>query len=298
MAAMCARCGAPNPDGNLYCQNCGNALAAPIPAGAAVAVGAPTAIPGPPPGPPPGFPAPMIAPGGYQSPYYTPTGPVAPVQRAPLTLIVAGIAALVLVMAGAGTALALLGTHRNSPAPSSTSSGLGSALSSPSPGVTPSPVASPVSTASKTESNSGLSVTLPAGWTVVNSNDETLVLSDPDGGGSVLLASGASSPAQTALENKSQIDDYFKSNYPDSTSCPNTTTANTTFNGASGVSWVLCFTVTSGGHSVAGTASLFAGANSSGSVYYLVMVVTAQGNLGNYLNVAKPVLQSVQWKLG
>lgn len=298
MPVLCARCGAPNPDGNAYCQSCGSPLAAPVPAEVATAVAPPSAIPGPPPGPPPGFPAPVMGPGGFQSPYYTPTGPVPPVHRTPWTLIIAGVVALVLVMAGAGTALALLGSHKNSPPSTTTSGGLGSALSSPSPGVTPSPVASPVTTSATTQSNDGVTVTLPAGWSVVSSNSETIVLSDPDGGGSVLLASGTSSPPQTALDNKSQIDDYFKNNYPDAQSCPNTTTANTTFNGVTGISWVLCFTVTAGGHSVPGTASLFVGANSSGTVYYLVMVVTQQGNLASYLNVVKPVLQSVQWKLG
>ena len=44
-------------------------------------------------------------------------------------------------------------------------------------------------------------------------------------------------------------------------------------------------------------ASLFAGANGSGSVYYIVMVLTPQDNLQSYLTAAKPVLQGVQWKL-
>ena len=35
----------------------------------------------------------------------------------------------------------------------------------------------------------------------------------------------------------------------------------------------------------------------SGSVYYVVMVLTRQDNLQAYLNVTKPVLQGVHWKL-
>jgi uncharacterized membrane protein len=42
---------------------------------------------------------------------------------------------------------------------------------------------------------------------------------------------------------------------------------------------------------------MFAGANSSGSVYYFVMVLTTDGNLGGYINTVKPVLQTVHWKL-
>src|SRR5882672_10215203 len=99
MALTCARCGAQNPDGNLYCQACGTALTA---AGAV----ATAALPGPPPGPPPGayagppagIPAPVAAPGGYQSPYYTPVGVAAPVHRTPWMLIIAGVLALTVLM--------------------------------------------------------------------------------------------------------------------------------------------------------------------------------------------------------
>jgi hypothetical protein len=60
---------------------------------------------------------------------------------------------------------------------------------------------------------------------------------------------------------------------------------------------MVCFTLTDGTHSIPAAASLFAGANASGNVYYVVMVLTRQDNLQNYLNVAKPVLQGVHWKL-
>lgn len=300
MPVLCARCGTQNPDGNLYCQACGNPLMAPAPGGVATAV-APGGIPGPPPGPPPGYAPPMVAPGVYQSPYYTPTGPGVQVHRTPWTVVVAGVVALVLVMAGAGTALALLGNHNKNSGGNSTSSnattGIGAGLASPSPGVTPSPIASPVSTSATTESNDGVTLTVPVGWTVQAKDTETIILIDPDSEGSLTVESGASSPAANALDNKKQIDDYFTSNYPDARACPNTTTANTTFNGVSGISWVLCFTVTVGSRSVAGAASLFVGANGSGSMYYLVMLVTQQNNLANYVGICKPVLDTIQWKL-
>src|SRR5438270_10464251 len=137
MALTCARCGAQNPDGNLYCQACGT----PLTAAGGVATAAPS---GPPPGayagPPVGIPPPVAAPGGYQSPYYTPQGVAAPVHRTPWMLIIAAVLALTVLMAGLGTALAVIG-NRNSPG----GSGIGSPLTSPAPGVTPTPVGSPTS---------------------------------------------------------------------------------------------------------------------------------------------------------
>ena len=92
--------------------------------------------------------------------------------------------------------------------------------------------------------------------------------------------------------------DYLAAAAPaGSTNLKVTSTTNTTFNGAKGISWTMCFTLTSGSHSVPAAASIFAGANASGSVYYVVMVLTRQDNLQAYLNVTKPVLQGVHWKL-
>jgi hypothetical protein len=68
-------------------------------------------------------------------------------------------------------------------------------------------------------------------------------------------------------------------------------------NGVPGISWTLCFTLTSGANSVPAAASVFSGANSGGSVYYLVMVLTTESNLNGYVTAAKPVVSSVHWKL-
>ena len=242
----------------------------------------------------------MAGPGGYQSPYYAPSAPGAPVHRTPWMLIIAGVVGLVVLMAGCGTAIAVLGNRSNA---GNTSGTTLSDLPSPSPAGTPTPIASPISTPSvnssgvATESNDGLTMPVPAGWTVANKDSESIVLTDPNSEGSVTAASGTSSPAQTALENKATLDSYFKQNYPDTRICPGTSVTNTTFNGARGVSWALCFTLTAGGHSVAAAASLFTGANSSGGVYYVVMVITRQDNLKAYLAGAKPVLSGIHWKL-
>ena len=129
MALTCARCGAQNPDGNLYCQACGTPLAAP----AGVTSGA---FPGPPPGPPPGMAPPPPA---YASPYYAPAGAPVPVHRTPWTLIVAAVVALVVLVGGFGTAFAIL---KNGGSPSTSGAAIGD-VASPTPGLSSSPIASP-----------------------------------------------------------------------------------------------------------------------------------------------------------
>ena len=239
---------------------------------------------------------PTFARGAYQTPYYQPSGVAVPVHRTPWMLIIAGVVALVILMAGFGTVFAVIASRggNNTAGP-----GVGD-VPSPTPAITPSPIASPTTTPSTTgttESNNGLTVPVPAGWSVAAKDNESIVLSDPNGQGSVSLGSGPSVPAQTAQDNKTTVDNFFKSKYPDTRACPNTSAKTTTFNGASGISWTICFTLTSGSNNVPAAASIFAGANSSGSVYYAVMVLTRQDNLQSYLNTAKPVLQGVVWKL-
>src|ERR1700704_4212872 len=165
MALTCARCGALNPDGNQFCQACGTPLttAAVAPPAAAPAwasappppssAGAPPAaapgwavVPPPPPAVPPApsvaYASPPPAPVAYASPYYSPIGaaPQAPVHRTPWVLIASAVVALIVLMAGCGTAIALLGGKL------SVSGGLTSDLPSPSPAGSPIPVgASPPS---------------------------------------------------------------------------------------------------------------------------------------------------------
>jgi hypothetical protein len=283
MAVTCARCGTQNPDGNQFCQACGTPLAV------AAAPPAPGAVlPGPPPGPPP----PQA---GYQSPYYAPSavGPQPPVHRTPWILIISAIVVLVVLMAGCGTAIAVFSNrtsgHGNSP-------GL---LPSPSPAGAPSPVASPspVSKSRRTASNKGETFILPAGWTVQSQDDETILITNPNGDGSVTVGSGASSPAQTAQQNKDTIDKFFQGKYPDTKTCAGTKTTTGTLNGAAGIFWDLCFTLSSGGQSVQAETPLFAGANSSGSVYYIVLLLTSQTNVQTFIKDATPILQSIKWKL-
>ena len=238
----------------------------------------------------------MTGPGGYASPFFTPAAQTAPVHRTPWTFIVAGVVALVVLMAGCGTAFAIIGS-RSHPA---VSGGVGVPdLPSPTPATSPSPVASPtpVTYGNTTASNDGVSVSVPSGWVVANTDSETIVITDPNSEGEVTIASGASNPAQTAQDNKATVDSALRTKYPDTHTCPGSTTTATVFNGAHGISWTLCLTLTDGAHSLPAVASVFTGANSSGSVYYAVVVVTRADNLSNYLDEAKPVLASVRWKL-
>jgi zinc-ribbon domain len=283
MAVTCARCGTQNPDGNQFCQACGTPLAV----AAAQPVAPVSALPGPPAAPPP-------PPPGYQSPYYAPSavGPQPPVHRTPWTLIIAAIVVLVLIMAGCGTAIAVLGSRNSG------NQGAG-ILPSPSPAGTPSPVATPTptTTGGGTASNSGVAFILPAGWTVANKDDQSITITNPDGNGSITIGSGASNPAQTAQQNKDTVDKFFQTTYPDAKTCSGSKTGSATLNGAVGIVWELCFTLTSGGQSVPAAAPLFAGANSDGSVYYVILLLTTQANVKNFVTQAGPILDSVQWKL-
>jgi hypothetical protein len=292
MALICARCGTQNPDGNQFCQACGTPLAVP---GASPFVGPPGGLPSPPtalPGPPM---APPPPPAGYQSPYYSPSavGPQPPVHRTPWTLIIAAVVVLVLVMVGIGTGIALLGARANN---HDSASGI---LPSPSPAGTPSPVTTPTpaTTSSGTASNQGETFTLPSGWTVQSQDSETITITNPNGNGSVSVGSGPSSPTQTAQQNKDTIDKFFIGKYPDTKTCAGSKTTNGSLDGASGIFWELCFTLSSGGQSIQAGAPLFAGANADGSVYYVVLLLTSQSNMKAFIAEAAPILQSIQWKL-
>jgi len=294
VALTCARCGAQNPDGNQFCQACGTPL---VPAAAPVATGV---ISGPPAGmapppPPAGLPPPVMSPSGYQSPYYVPTAPAPPVHRTPWVLIVGAIAGLVVIMAGCGTAFAVL-SNRNSV---NTGGGITAGLPSPSPEGSPSPIGSPtpISGQATKASNAGVVVPVPAGWSVSSSDSESITLADPSGKGVVTVGSGSSSPVQNAQQNKDQLDQFFKSHYPDSKPCPNTSTTNGTLNGVKGLFWTLCFTLTSGSRSAPAAAALFTGANGDGSIYYAVLELATQDNLQFVIGETKPILQGIQWKL-
>jgi hypothetical protein len=321
MALTCARCGAQNPDGNQFCQACGT----PLTAAAAPPPAAPAWIAPPPPGPPvpaaPGAPppapawsvapqqappsapasiaplayaSPPPAPVGYASPYYTPAAayPQAPVHRTPWILILAAIFGLIVLMAGCGTAIALLNNGR-----ATVTGGITSDVPSPTPAGSPSPIASPITLTGPTASNDGMTVPVPAGWVVDAKDNVQITLADPSGAGVMTIASAPSNPTSTAEEQKNSVDQVFSSKYPDYKPCPNTKTTTGSLNGPQGIFWTVCFTLTSGSQSFSAAASMFVGVNSGGSVFYGVILITRQDNLPNFLTEAAPVLKGIQWKL-
>jgi hypothetical protein len=243
-----------------------------------------------------------MPPPNYMSPYYAASavGPQPMVHRTPWMLIIGAIAGLVLVMAGCGTAIALLGRNNSTqanttgitlpPVPHPSPTG------SPKPGETPKASPSPVSTSASTVSNTSESITLPAGWTVQSKDTETITVTNPSGGGSITIGSGTSNPKQTIQQNKDTVDKFFTSQYPDTQNCPNSKTTTAPLNGASGIFWELCFTLTSGGQSIQAGAPVFAGANSDGSVYYVVILLTSYANMDSFITESTPILQSIQWK--
>jgi hypothetical protein len=311
MALTCARCGAQNVDGNLYCQVCGTPLGA-MPAAAQAPPAyapppGPSAPPPGPPGPPPGPPGPppgqqvayasppgFASPPGYQSPYYVPSAAAPPTQvhRTPWLLILGAVVVLVVVMAGVGTAVALL----HSQAGTTNAAGI-APLPSPSPAGTPSPVASPTALTGPTASNDGETIPVPAGWAVDAKDSESITISDASGNGSVTIGSGPSNPSETAQQNKDMVDKFFAGKYPDTRPCAGTRTTAGSLDGANGIFWQLCFTLVSGGQSFQAAAPIFAGANGDGSVYYVVMLLTPSNNLQAFVSESAPILAGIQWKL-
>lgn len=286
MAVICARCGAQNPDGNAFCQTCGTPLTAQVPAG----VGAPAPpaqpswLPSPPAAPPQYAPQPQYAapaPAANENPYYSPVGPTPPVHRTSWIMLVGPVLIGVVVLGGGAVAFASL--HNQSSTPVVTAQDNTSNYSPP-PGST-------------VVSNTSVQLTVPPGWSVVNKDAESITLTDSSNDGAVTVASGPQNPTQTAQQDMDAINQTLRQKYPDTRICPGRPVVSSVFNGAKGFYWTLCFTVTSGARSVPAVASLFAGANADGSVGYLVMAVTPEGNLTAFTTEDKDLLQSIHWKL-
>jgi hypothetical protein len=232
-------------------------------------------------------------PAGYSSPYYTPaaSAPPAPVHRTPWMLIIAAVVGLVVVMAGCGTAIALLGNKASS------SSGIAADVPSPTPAGSPSPVASPTPPQGPTASNNSEAVPVPAGWVVAAKDNTTISLSDPSGLGFMAVVSDVQNPPLTAQQQKADLDAALKTKYPDTMPCGNSRTTTGSLGGVPGLFWQLCFTLVSGGRSLPAEASNFVGTNADGSVFYGVILMTAQTYMQNFTTESAPVLKGIVWKL-
>ena len=302
MALTCARCGAQNPDGNQFCQACGTPLtaAAAVPQAAPPSwlatppqAAAPTAAAPPAAAPAVAYASPPQAPVGYASPYYAPSGamPQAPVHRTPWVIIISAVVALIIVMAGCGTAIALLGGK------ATFSGGITGDVPSPSPAGSPSPVASPAALQGPTATNPIVTVSVPAGWAVSAKDNQSITLSDPNGLGFVSVASGVQNPHLTAQQQKSGADASIKAKYPDAVECGGVRPTTGSLGGKQGIFWNLCFTLVSSGRSLPAEMSMFVATNADGSTWYGVILFTAQTYMQNLNSEAAPILKSIQWKL-
>lgn len=296
MAVTCARCGTQNPDGNRFCTSCGTPL---VPAAGQPAVA--TAV-APPPAQPAYAPPPMQP--GYQSPYYAPPpGTGAPiVHRTPWVLIISIVVVAVLVIGSIGTVLALTLGHHSTTAADFSAPSSPSPLSSPSPGQTPTPLPSsqptPSSGGPQSVSNDSETIAVPDGWQVMNKDATSITLQTPNGDGALTIASGQQSPPATAQQLKDEIDKQLAGHYPDAAACQGSKTSNGPIAGVNGIFWTECYTLTSGGQSVAIAEPLWVGTNSSASVAYVVVLETTQDNLATFIKECVPVLQSgITWKL-
>lgn len=216
-------------------------------------------------------------------------GPQPQLHRAPWVVIVSAIVVLILL----GTLIAVLVNRATT---SGSSSGIlpsPGSVGTPSPKVSPSPVGPGGATAS----NDVVTFAVPAGWTISSPNGETITITNPNGDGSVTVGSGRMNPAQTAQQDKDRIDRFYDGRYPDTRSCSGSKTTTGALNGQAGIFWEECFTLTAAGQSVPAEAAVFAGANSDGSVYYLVVLLTNQSNVKTFVNQTASILESIHWKL-
>ncbi|GAC1643448.1 MAG: hypothetical protein NVS9B11_12960 [Candidatus Dormibacteraceae bacterium] len=206
--------------------------------------------------------------------------PQAPVHRTPWAIIIAAVVILIVLMAGCGTALALLGGKTSSATPDATP-----------------PAASPAAFQGPTASNSVVTVPVPPGWTVTAKDNESITLADPNSWGYVTVGSGVQNPKQNVQQQKAIIDASIKSKSPDAVECRAVRPTPGTIGGVKGITWHLCFTVISSGKSLAAEASLFVATNADGSVYYGVILLTPQSYMTNLSTEAEPLIAGIQWKL-
>ena len=212
-------------------------------------------------------------------------------HRSPWVLIVAGVVGLVVLMAGCGTAIALLnkaGTVTGS---------ITADVPSPTPAGSPSPIASPVSLSGPIASNDGVTISVPTGWVVDSKDTVQITLTDPSTTGVLTVASAESNPTSTAEQQKNSVDQEFTKMYPDTKACPNTKTTTGSLNGVKGLFWTLCFTLVSGSQSFPAAISAFVGVNGDGSTFYGLLLLSRQDALQSFVTEAAPVVKSIQWKL-
>jgi hypothetical protein len=205
MALICPQCGTDNPAGNAFCVSCGSALTA-TSLGDEVTQTIQTG-PFPDPGTPPIAPPLAVAPGtalpplsflpaGYTPPagYAPPSGPylpaprsgTAPAHRTSSTMLIAIVAAVLLVVGGGGVAYAALHKGGTTPAPNPNipvTVPTTAPTTAPTAAPTQPPVTTPpvTSASGKIVSTDFAKVFVPTGFTVVDQESDSLVMSPSSG---------------------------------------------------------------------------------------------------------------------
>jgi hypothetical protein len=215
----------------------------------------------------------------------------APVHRTPWMIIIAAVVGLIVVMAGCGTAIALLTSKVN------ITGGITPDIPSPSPAGSATPLPSPSPIAGATlASNDYETVPVPPGWKVTHKDTQVISLLDPTGIGSFVVASGPLGATSTAQAGKDAIDKTYQTKFPGAQNCAGSRATNGTLNGAPGIFWTLCYTVVQSGNAYPAASALFAGVNSNGTIAYLLEMATMAGNMESFRVETKPIVQRIVWK--
>ena len=227
MALVCAQCGTDNPAGNAFCMSCGSSLVAapaqaPTPTPTDITEDITQALPiGP--FPDPGLPpmAPGTAPSalgflppGYAPPSspYLPAPPsgTAPAHRTSSTMLIAIVAVVLLVVGGGGVAYAALHKGGTTPAPNANIP-VNVPITAPTTAPTAAPTKPPASTPPAASNNGGghtvstsfAKVFVPTGFTVVDQQSDSIVMSPNSGGED---AAGVQAQALSGATTNAQLD--------------------------------------------------------------------------------------------
>ncbi len=308
MPVQCPRCQTVNPDGNAFCQNCGQQLTA----AAGVA------------GPPqqPVVQQPVMQPGmPPASPYIQ-----APVQYAPMhksngmALIGAALVALLLLGGGGAAAWHFLGANQPTPQPSPVlpspiasptppqASPSPQPQTSPSPAESPSPQPSPSPQVSPSpgplangicSTTNTVCVPVPSGWKSGAKDVYAFVIS-PDNAEVAALANHLKTPSDAKTIAADNIKSRAQQN-PDLNDCNGGTSIKLTdvgFAGKNGVGYMICYTDTQNGNQPTAEIDLVA-TSADGSIVYLIAIFDTQSHISAFIKDATTgqVMNSVQFNI-
>ncbi|MBV8194665.1 MAG: zinc ribbon domain-containing protein [Candidatus Dormibacteraeota bacterium] len=277
---ICPNCGNVNSTDNAFCTKCGAALAqtamtqpvagvpgtppTPTPV-APTAPPSPAAVTPPGPQPPAGGPLPGYTPG--QSAFLPPPAPgtAPPVNKTSHALLIGGIIALVVLLAGGGVAFAAIhGTSTPSPKPPAPTTAPTTAPSGQ-PTLQPTLQPSPSGGAGMSVDTDFATVVVPPGFTVAENTSDHVTLNQTSGSG-VIIVEVVQLKGSTLLDLDNQLLDAVRSVFDSSAApCQGATIQHTALNGANGSTFPAdgtadCFTLSSeNGPATKSTAGFVAG---------------------------------------